>query len=224
MEHISKASRELQNLQLTNLQTDSKVLNQFRAEVFHLPLKFKDVGFSNFKVTDDRIKAIKEGLIKFSMSKSETKSLLLLGNVGSGKTHLAIAVLKNIPYKMHHLIKGKKLSAKCLFLNADQFFMKLQNISQLGVTKDEYINSLLMNHDVVCLDDLSKFNFTPAKTENLYYFINQAYMNKRRFIITSNYDEKGLEEIDPRIYSRIAEMAIVVKFNNEDYRIKEVVK
>lgn len=195
-------------------------MNSTEAEVVSLPLKYKDKNFNNFEAVG-RLEKIKKGLIELSSERDNNKSIILIGGTGCGKTHLAIAFMKNIPpilplYK-HQSIRP----ARCLFLNADQFFMVLQNVNALGKTKDVYIDDILIKHQIVCLDDLSSFNFTPAKTENLYYFVNQAYMNNRRFIITTNYSEDEFKTIDPRIYSRIAEMSIIVKFNNGDYRIEK---
>lgn len=198
---------------------DSKPSRDYRSNVEGLPKRFYKKGFSNFNADNGRLLKMKEGLKKFALDENEKRSLVLCGNVGSGKTHLAISVLKNLPPKKHPYITDYMIRTNCLFLNADQFFMQLQNVSLLEKTKDKHINDLLRVNEIVCLDDLSKFNFTPAKTENLYYFVNQAYMNEKRFIITTNYDESELEGIDPRIYSRIAEMSLVIKFTDKDYRV-----
>ena len=141
-----------------------------------------------------------------------------MGNVGTGKTHLAIAIMKALPDKQPKYKNFDPIECKCLSLNADQFFMKLTNSFNEGIAKDKMINDMLMNYDIVCLDDLSSFNFTPAKTENFYFFVNQAYMNNRRIIITTNFDEKEFKKIDPRIFSRLKEMCIVSIFTNKDYR------
>ena len=184
-----------------------------------VPIKFRDVTFLNFNADKtSKLYETKKKCYDFAKGRTDKESLLLMGNVGSGKTHLAISIMKEIPSKPSILKYGDPIQPKCLFLNADQFFMKLSNSFNEGISKDMMIDSFLMNYEIVCLDDLSSFNFTPAKTENFYFFINQAYMNNRRIIITTNFDESEFKKIDPRIFSRLKEMCLVRKFINEDYR------
>jgi len=184
-----------------------------------LPKKFEDCSFVNFECEkESNLYKWKRESYRFAKDRTDKKSLLLIGNVGSGKTHLAISIMKELPNHEPKYKYQNPAPAKSLFLNADHFFMKLNNSFSEGKAKDKIIDDMLMTNDIVCLDDLSKFNFTPAKTENLYYFVNQAYMNERRIIITSNYSVQEFKDIDPRIYSRLKEMCLVMVFTNKDYR------
>jgi len=63
-------------------------------------------------------------------------------------------------------------------------------------------------------------NFSPARQENLFVFLNRAYNYNRSIIITTNFTLEDFEKIDSRISSRLCEMAFIIEFNFDDFRLK----
>lgn len=174
-----------------------------------IPPLYEKKGFKNF-VINAANKDNHEICRAFAIdSQREKKSIAMFGKTGTGKTHLAVAVLKNF---------YTQKQARCLFLNADEFFVSLNEKVKSDISKLEYIKQVL-GYNCVLLDDLSFFNMTPAKQENLYLLINRAYMDQKSIIITSNCGLNELKNADMRIFSRLAEMSILLKFENEDYRL-----
>ncbi len=206
--------------------TSSK--QELRAETFDIPERFKNCGFKNFNQTKENIDAYNKCLEFLNTQ----KSLIMYGNVGSGKTHLAIAIMKNLKpierevklrtdlYKGEKNIKTTKVFnvARSQFLVVDEFFRKLNDCAVNHESKQKVIDRYLTENDLVVLDDLGIFNWSNAKQENLYLFINRAYLNNKRIIITTNFTPLELKKKDERITSRLKEMGDFIEFNGKDYR------
>ena len=193
-----------------------------------LPSKFKDKGFKNYYPRNSFEETLKEGLIKFAKDMEEKRSLVFAGNIGTGKTHLAVAVLKNLIRIKRKIVTSSSNNQqneieildcqKSLFLVADEFFQELNDCAISKMSKEKCIINYLHSYDIILLDDLSTDNFTPAKAENLYLFMNRAYLDEKRLIVTTNFTMEYLESVNPRIASRLAEIAVFLKFEGEDYR------
>lgn len=222
------------NQSLTELTNSDTLLTECPPEIENLPEYFLDKDFSNFKGYNEAAKKKLVSCKKFASNQTVRKSLVMFGDVGTGKTHLAVAILKtqapiyHNSYKVRSILEeenGKQIvafrSSKGLFLPADDFFADLYSAAtQFHISKSAAIKKYL-NYDFVLLDDLSPLNFTNAKAENLYSLINSFYLHKKRFIITTNFSLKQFDEFDPRITSRMAEMCEILKFENEDFRKRE---
>jgi len=208
-------SETISILAKVNTNTTNKIFG--KAIVKNLPPLFANKGFNNF-VCEGKLKEIREKCWEFAKDETEKKSLVLCGKVGSGKTHLAIAVIRNAATYFDN--ETKKLSKGiCEFVNANEFFTELNEKSTNYESKLDAIKKYLSN-DILLLDDLGINNFTPAKQENLYLLINRAYLFQRRIIITTNFLMEDFDQFDKRIASRLSEMAHILVFDFPDYRKK----
>ena len=194
-----------------------------------LPKIFEDRGFKNF---DDskKYKFFKQRCIDFAKDRAEKSSLVLSGNVGTGKTHLAVAIMQNLnPVEKQQRISTNTVSkqnkyskimepAKAQFLVVDEFFQELNDCAVNRESKLKVIERYLSENDLIVLDDLGVYNWSAAKQENLYLFVNRAYLDQKRIIITTNFTQEELEKKDERITSRLKEMAIFLEFKGEDFR------
>lgn len=203
---------ETDSTQQATPSTPTKILS--RSNLIGLPKLFEEKGFGNFTAENTRMVEVKDFCISFYQGKTEKKSLVLCGNVGNGKTHLAISILKNLP-EIPTQYSLRKQNA--LFLVADEFFMQLNDAAFNKQSKFDLVKKWL-NNDMVCLDDLGTYNMTSAKIENLYLFINRAYLDERPIIITTNFMMKEFDNYDKRIGSRLQEMATIIPFTEKDYR------
>jgi len=137
------------------------------------------------------------------------KWLILIGNYGCGKTHLAAAVAN---HALRHL--------RVLFANVPDLLDHLRSTfgptSEVGYdTRFETIRDI----PLLVLDDLGTESTTPWAREKLYQIINHRYNNKLPTVITSNRDPES--SIEPRIFSRIADRALcgeITTLNASDYR------
>lgn len=188
-----------------------------KSEVENLPKSLKDKGFRNFNITDENRSAYNMAL-NFANNTTEKKSLVFYGNVRTGKTHLAAAICKNLAPIINenktHVIFSR---SKVVFLIADEFFQKLNDSDNSKKSKMDMISDCLKNYDLVVLDGLGINNFTAAKQESLYLFINRVYFDEKRIILTTNFDMEELGKKDIRITDRLVEMAEIIKFTGESF-------
>lgn len=140
--------------------------------------------------------------------------LLLLGREGTGKTHVAVALLKEV------LGKGYK----GLYWNVPEFFLELRRIINGESDKTE---AELMDEarrvDLLVLDDLGAERSSDFATDRLYVLINGRYENETATIITSNRTLEELRtQLGPRIVSRLCEMCVPIEFPEGDYRMQHM--
>jgi DNA replication protein DnaC len=197
----------LQNQSITNLNPYIKGLSK----------RFENCGFKNFIERDEKDKNAKLLCKKFFEHETEKECLLFLGSVGVGKTHLAVATLRCL--KPIVKLDGYLRRATAEILNADEYFMILNDAIAKRESKLDLINKYLNQNDVFCLDDLGTKNFTEAKQENLYALINTAYLNMKRLIITTNFTLDDLAKFDERIASRLCEMSQTIILTGKDFRL-----
>ncbi len=201
-----------------------------KAETTGVPVRFQGCGFKNFEQNKGNRELFQE-CFDFALGKTKKNSLVMFGRVGTGKTHLSIAVMKNLsPIERETRLRTKfdgeveekyaKIitPARSVFLPVDEFFQELNDAAVNRESKQKVIDRYLNDYDLVVLDDLGIFNWTNAKQENLYLFINRAYLDNKRIIITTNFTPEELEQKDERITSRLKEMALFLQFEGKDYR------
>ena len=181
--------------------------------------EFQSKTFSNFE--DRGIEQIKEAKLKaieyyqnFSKNENErNNSILFMGQVGSGKTHLGMALANN-------LIKTKNVAV--LYMEYRQTATKLKQL----ITNDFEYNTELNKFKkarVLFIDDMLKGKVTEADINLLYEIINYRYLNKLPLIVSTEKTREELIEFDEAIASRIIEMSkkniIELKGKELNYRL-----
>lgn len=165
--------------------------------------EFQNKTFSNFEDRGiEQIKAAKNQVINYyqnfsRMENERNNSLILCGQVGSGKTHLGMALSNN-------LIKTKKIAV--LYMEYRQTATKLKQI----ITDDLNYNTELNKYKtarVLFIDDLLKGKITEADVNLLYEIVNYRYLNKLPMIISTEKTREQLIEFDEALASRLIEMA-----------------
>jgi DNA replication protein DnaC len=211
------------------------------ANVTGAPKRFETAGFINYVVNDTNKK-------QFNICKDYNglDSLVLTGNTGTGKTHLAIAILKNFPMQpieegqakynkrdLEHQLEAAEnketlqkmldeelyryRAARCLFVSIIDVFLNI-NAAETDKKEAELHKYISNAYDCVCFDDLGVERFTDAARQNLYYIIDKRYGDMLPTIITSNLTIKEINDKEPRIASRLSEMGRILQFDGKDYR------
>lgn len=176
--------------------------------------KFKSKGFKNFKETADN-KNLKASCLEYLKSKAyeDGKSLVIMGKVGTGKTHLAMAIVNNL------LAKG----VRCKYLEY-RSFMSL--IKQSMTDKETYQSELDLAKriDVLYIDDFLKGKVTDADLNIMFEIINARYLADKPVIITTEKNPDEIDQFDEAIGSRIKEMArgYTLISKGENMRLKEI--
>jgi DNA replication protein DnaC len=166
--------------------------------------------------------------------------LLFMGGVGVGKTHLAIAVLRD-------LIEQKGIT--CLFYESGSLLKAIQDsYNPVSQTSEMRVLAPVYQAEVLVLDELGATVPTNWVRDTLYQIINTRYNNKKLTIFTTNYldapraaAEEYPDSADPKrrrtfaadriqelttleerigtpLRSRLYEMCKKVKIEGEDYR------
>ena len=178
-----------------------------------LSARYLDKKFTNFMLSDDNRAA-------FLVCKSyadripRDNGLFLSGPTGTGKTHLAVAVLQE------SLLKGHS----GLFVTMPDFLDEIKSSFAPGAEKSDIMNEAKKT-SLLVLDDVGTEKLTDFVAEQMFTLINHRYVNKLPTIITSNLDISALaDRIGPRVSSRLREMCSGITLNGADYRVRKNVR
>ena len=138
------------------------------------------------------------------------RGLYFCGDVGSGKTHLAVAV-------MNELITRKRVPS--LFVTVPELLDNLRgSYNDPGRNLDEWMDAV-KNADLLVLDDLGSERVTEWVRERIFVIVNHRYREALPTIFTSNIGPEELPgKLGERTASRIISMCEGVELTGADYR------
>ncbi|HZE28261.1 MAG TPA: ATP-binding protein [Terriglobales bacterium] len=158
--------------------------------------------------------------------------LLLIGKIGTGKTHLAVGIIKE-------LILGKGIP--CLFYDYRDLLKQIQNSYNASVQTTELdVLGPVFETDVLALDELGAVKPTEWVWDTVSLILNARYNNNRTTIITTNFEDQAAagassslssaraaareetlgDRIGERMRSRLHEMCRITKLDGLDFRQK----
>jgi len=135
--------------------------------------------------------------------------LIIHGNVGAGKSFMAACIANAL------IDKGKSCMLTDFTTIVNRPFRKDDD-------RNQYVRDLAYEYDLLVIDDLGRERNTSFATETVASVLEARNRSMRPLIITSNLTPKQLLNTKnialKRIYSRIFEMCIPVKFTGADRR------
>lgn len=195
---------------------------------FNLPTIKNNDNIAIVEQKNACIEALKEAkklAQKYVDEPESSFNTLMFGKAGTGKTHLAIAML-------NYINKNSKPRQRCLFLSLNLLLEKRQahvENAENNNWDNDYLRKIVSKADVVVVDDLgaetpnhSSYNQSGASnfTQKA---INIIYDSNARVITTTNYSLKDFyKTYDQRLVSRILSNAKghMIDFSKVvDYRI-----
>jgi DNA replication protein DnaC len=161
---------------------------------------------------------------------TEGRGLLLTGDVGIGKTHLAVGILQALI-----LEKG----VRGLFCDYRELLKRIQeSYNPLVATTELQILAPVFEAEVLILDELGAQKPTDWVWDTVALILNTRYNDKRTILITTNYPNAPAalaqqrnagpgnvmhgetlgDRIGERMRSRLAEMCVEVEMRGNDLR------
>ncbi len=164
-----------------------------------IPKMYVNCGFENFEGNEPLIEELK------AMATGE-RSLILRGNTGCGKTHLAIAMLKLSP------------DWKDRFVTVPDLLLKIRGSFNGGDVREEEIIDTYSWARLLVLDDLGAEKTTDFTVDRLHLILDRRIREGLKTIITTNLTQDQIEKtFGARIASRLASMESI-KVNMPDRR------
>ena len=180
-----------------------------------IPKRFAKKGLENFKPRDPLAKAacvIAREYVE-AFDPEEGRGLYVYGSTGTGKTHLAIGVLK--------ALLNKNLNVEGAYFNQTALLDRIRRSMGESAPAGS-VNGLTdrLLRPIVVLDDLGGVQKSSTWVrDRLYSIINAIYEDCRTLIITTTLRPAELaRELDPSIVSRIQGMCKEIDLSGEDQR------
>jgi DNA replication protein DnaC len=205
-----------------------------------IPRRYEHCELSNFEF-DGQYRSLapaRMAACKFVEAYPVDKTgLLLIGDAGLGKTHLAVGIAKG-------LILGKGIA--CLFYDYRELLKQIQNSYNDSVKTTELdVLRPVFETEVLVLDELGAVRPTEWVWDTVSLILNSRYNDNRTTIITTNYpnlaererpgnvrttsreaakyaaDKETLgDRIGNRMLSRLHEMCRIITMEGTDFRQK----
>jgi DNA replication protein DnaC len=183
------------------------------AETSYQPVS-SDAGVTKWNAKGEASRIIEDYLV------IDGRGLLLVGPVGVGKTHLAVAILQELIER--YQVRGLFYQFGALLRRIQDSYNPVSQTSELAVLAPVF------EAEVLVLDELGASKPTDWVQDTMMQIINARYNEKRLTIFTTNYSDKRKKEEDPTksleerigvaLRSRLYEMCKTVEIEGEDYR------
>ena len=177
-----------------------------------IPNRFKEKSIENFSASDDFQISIKAKISKFietlpNRLKSGS-SLIFVGNVGTGKTHLAVSVAR----------EAIKLGYTALFSSVSEIIRETR--LSWTTSRQREVFEHFTSCDLLIIDEVGVQSGTDNERNILFDIINQRYMDVKSTIIISNEEPNVLKDfLGVRVIDRLSENdGQIIGFKGKSYR------
>src|SRR5579863_5441105 len=201
-----------------------------------IPKRYEHCELSNFEFDGPHAHLMKARMAACRFveeySASNNTGLLLIGSIGTGKTHLAVGIIKE-------LVASKGIP--CLFYDYRELLKQIQNSYNDSVKTTELdVLRPVFEAEVLVLDELGAVKPTEWVWDTVSLILNTRYNDNRTTIITTNFEDQPAagatssisparaatrgetlgDRIGERMRSRLHEMCRIVTLEGTDFRQK----
>ena len=197
----------------------------------NIPARHQDSEFSNYNTGSNNVLAVAKGSTQkwAEQYPLDRTGFLLIGPSGVGKTHLSVAIIKEL----------MKKGVSCLFCDYRDLLKQIQNSYNPSVQTTELeLLRPVFKAEVLILDDLGAVKPTQWIWDSVSILLNTRYNDNRTTIVTTNFEDgpaksTGVsateaaarketlgDRIGERMRSRLFEMCRLIQVDGKDYREK----
>ena len=183
-------------------------MTMLRSEAFR-DMPAADWRFESAAVTTPQLAKARGYAQNWDEFKKAGIGLLLFGNVGTGKSYAAGCIANALIDRLESV----------LFVGMSDVVNRMQG--NFGADRDSYMTSL-MRPKLLILDDLGTERNTSFGKERVFDVINRRRLTGKPMIITTNIPivtmQKAASLDERRIYDRILEVCVPIRFDGENFR------
>lgn len=177
-----------------------------------VPQRFRDALFCNYECEGQQQRRALEVAQKFCSSERAGRSLILTGLPGTGKTHLACAIVHDFLSRRHQALFTTAIG---LVRSVRDTYRRDSEISERDALRRLTKTTLLV------IDEVGVQHGTEHEKTILFDVINERYQDMRPTVLSSNLSEAELGKfLGDRIMDRFAESGAVVAMQWNSYRRK----
>jgi len=211
-----------------------------------IPPRYEHCAFENFDIRKDLASGQENSTLRWARTLAERFveeyptefGLLFVGPTGAGKTHLSVAVLRELILR-----KG----VECLFYDFRDLLKEIQgSYNAVSNTSELRVLEPVLDVEVLLLDEMAALNPSDWVKETLAFIINSRYNRKRVTLITTTLPfgetlrfaparttpgevrtpageaipdvDRTLNQLGVTLRSRLYEMCKLVEMQSDDYR------
>ena len=178
-----------------------------------------DKSFTNFDIWNDISRKMKDTgtnyYLRFEKIKAErVNSILLCGNPGCGKSHIALAIANNFL---------KKKNMRAVYMPYRDIITQIKQ----NMLDEEFYKKTIGKYqaaEVLLIDDLFKGKVNETDVNIMFEIVYYRYLNHLPMIVSTEYTLERLLSFDEAIGSRIYEMAkeylVEIEGTENNYRLR----
>ena len=165
--------------------------------------------FDAVPVMTAQLSKAKQYVENWDSFKRDEIGLLLFGNVGTGKSYAAGCIANALIDRLESV----------LFVGMSDVVNRMQG--NFGADRDHYMKSL-MRPDLLILDDLGAERNTSFGKERVFDVVDKRLLSGKPMIVTTNIPLSVMKQAadldDRRIFDRILEVCVPIRFDGENFR------
>jgi DNA replication protein DnaC len=183
-----------------------------------IPRRFRDASFElarNDGIAPAVLDAVREFTDQIEDRLETGKGLWLMGDVGTGKTTLAMLVSK----------AAAEAGRTVAIYSLPRLLARIRRTYDAEPGEDSYLQFFdrLTSVDLRPIDALGAEKRSDWVLEQLYAIVDERYQSQRSMVVTSNLDYEQLkEQIGSRVVSRLTEMCEELPLHGDDMRNRYV--